>query len=171
MDGLKCERNCNKIDFINSESKSFLSDLEREYKECIVKPYRKTFDVLLMLKCKFGLQQRTLIENLDNITYATLKDLSIENIHLSDIYIVEDNEVSHIFYLYFHSRFALEPWICIVYDRDTDRLRSNCSMLEMYITILQGIGIDEIKNDSVKYHNYLNTLYLFDMCKREIEIY
>ena len=42
-------------------------------------------------------------------------------------------------------------------------------MLEMYITILHGIDVGEIETDSIKYHNYLNTLYSYNECKKETE--
>ena len=41
--------------------------------------------------------------------------------------------------------------------------------LEMYITILHGIDVGEIETDSIKYHNYLNTLYSYNECKKETE--
>ena len=41
--------------------------------------------------------------------------------------------------------------------------------IEMYITILHGIDVGEIETDSIKYHNYLNTLYSYNECKKETE--
>ena len=118
---------------------------------------------------KFVLYQKVSIQKMDAITRATLETLPIKNLNVSDIYIVKDNEISHSFYLYFHSRYSLEPFLCVVYDNDTDRLYSNCAMLEMYITILHGIDVGEIETDSIKYHNYLNTLYSYNECKKETE--
>ena len=117
---------------------------------------------------KFVLYQKVSIQKMDAITRATLETLPIKNLNVSDIYIVKDNEISHSFYLYFHSRYALEPFLCVVYDNDTDRLYSNCAMLEMYITILHGIDVGEIETDSIKYHNYLNTLYSYNECKKRL---
>ena len=154
---------CKKV-LINPETESFINDLKREYNNSIVKPYKKTRDVLEILMKKFVLYQKVSIQKMDAITRATLETLPIKNLNVSDIYIVKDNEISHSFYLYFHSRYALEPFLCVVYDNDTDRLYSNCAMLEMYITILHGID-----TDSIKYHNYLNTLYSYNECKKETE--
>ena len=159
---------CKKF-LINPETESFINDLKREYNNSIVKPYKKTRDVLEILMKKFVLYQKVSIQKMDAITRATLETLPIKNLNVSDIYIVKDNEISHSFYLYFHSRYALEPFLCVVYDNDTDRLYSNCAMLEMYITILHGIDVGEIETDSIKYHNYLNTLYSYNECKKETE--
>lgn len=156
-----------KAAFINPEAISFMSDLKREYSDCIKTPYKGAKAVLEILMYKFDLHRELVMEKLDNITYATLDTLPINISCTTEIYIVEDNEKSHDFYLYFHSRYALQPRLCIVYDEKMDTLCSNCSLLEMYITILHGIDIHEIECDSVKYHNYLNTLYSFDMCRLE----
>ena len=147
---------CKKV-LINPETESFINDLKREYNNSIVKPYKKTRDVLEILMKKFVLYQKVSIQKMDAITRATLETLPIKNLNVSDIYIVKDNEISHSFYLYFHSRYALEPFL------------SNCAMLEMYITILHGIDVGEIETDSIKYHNYLNTLYSYNECKKETE--
>lgn len=132
-------------------------------------PEQEALYVLEILMKKFVLYQKVSIQKMDAITRATLETLPIKNLNVSDIYIVKDNEISHSFYLYFHSRYALEPFLCVVYDNDTDRLYSNCAMLEMYITILHGIDVGEIETDSIKYHNYLNTLYSYNECKKETE--
>ena len=155
---------CKKV-LINPETESFINDLKREYNNSIVKPYKKTRDVLEILMKKFVLYQKVSIQKMDAITRATLETLPIKNLNVSDIYIVKDNEISHSFYLYFHSRYALEPFLCVVYDNDTDRLYSNCAMLEMYITILHGIDVGEIETDSIKYHNY-RYIHIMNVKKR-----
>ena len=45
---------CKKV-LINPETESFIKDLKREYKNSIVKPYKKTRDVLEILMKKFVL--------------------------------------------------------------------------------------------------------------------
>ena len=105
---------CKKV-LINPETESFINDLKREYNNSIVKPYKKTRDVLEILMKKFVLYQKVSIQKMDAITRATLETLPIKNLNVSDIYIVKDNEISHSFYLYFHSRYALEPFLCVVY--------------------------------------------------------
>ena len=112
---------------------------------------------------EFNLYLKTSIQLIDNVTKATLETIPISNWNQTNIYIVDDNEASHIFYSYFHKRFAIEPRICLVYDINTDRLYSNCVLYDLYITILQGINETEIEKDSRKYHHYLNTLYLYQL--------
>ena len=45
---------CKKV-LINPETESFINDLKREYNNSIVKPYKKTRDVLEILMKKFVL--------------------------------------------------------------------------------------------------------------------
>ena len=48
---------CKKV-LINPETESFINDLKREYNNSIVKPYKKTRDVLEILMKKFVLYQK-----------------------------------------------------------------------------------------------------------------
>ena len=89
---------CKKV-LINPETESFINDLKREYNNSIVKPYKKTRDVLEILMKKFVLYQKVSIQKMDAITRATLETLPIKNLNVSDIYIVKDNEISHFFVL------------------------------------------------------------------------
>lgn len=77
---------CKKV-LINPETESFINDLKREYNNSIVKPYKKTRDVLEILMKKFVLYQKVSIQKMDAITRATLETLPIKNLNVSDIYI------------------------------------------------------------------------------------
>lgn len=55
---------CKKV-LINPETESFINDLKREYNNSIVKPYKKTRDVLEILMKKFVLYQKVSIQKMD----------------------------------------------------------------------------------------------------------
>ena len=60
---------CKKV-LINPETESFINDLKREYNNSIVKPYKKTRDVLEILMKKFVLYQKYNIQRvLLNLLY------------------------------------------------------------------------------------------------------
>ena len=60
---------CKKV-LINPETESFINDLKREYNNSIVKPYKKTRDVLEILMKKFVLYQKHNIQRvLLNLLY------------------------------------------------------------------------------------------------------
>ena len=54
---------CKKV-LINPETESFINDLKREYNNSIVKPYKKTRDVLEILMKKFVLYQKVSIQKM-----------------------------------------------------------------------------------------------------------
>ena len=67
---------CKKV-LINPETESFINDLKREYNNSIVKPYKKTRDVLEILMKKFVLYQKVSIQKMDAITPVSYTHLGM----------------------------------------------------------------------------------------------
>lgn len=111
----------------------------------------------------------TYIENLDPMTRETIRMAPIRVSKNTEFYRIEKNENSAPFYKYFNDRFAYEPSLCIIYDKDSETICSNCcELLNVYITILHGIDSNEIEENTGVYKSYLNSLYLFDSCQGKL---
>ena len=156
-----------KIALINPESPSYLFDLECAFKSVLITPYKEANCVIEELIAEFMIQEIMSIELLDSITRATLEALPVNLANISKIYVVEANEKSREFYDFFHEKYEFNPTIRIIHNEHNDTLYSNCMMLEIYMKILRGIDEREIECSSIHYRNYLNSIYMFNLCWKD----
>lgn len=140
-----------------------MNDLNISYQDKVITPYHSAKEVMLSLKNKFEMHKIVSVDTISSVTLETIKMAPIKITPKTEIYSIEKNERSKIFYKYFHNRFAFQPLLCIIYDKHSEKICSNnCELLDIYITILHGIDHKDIEENSGKFKSYLNSIYLYD---------
>lgn len=155
-------------DSLTCTDHQYMKKLKEHYGKDIVTP-RCSIETFIEWMQETLFLKREDLENLDAMTYDTLKFSVFPTEAEVLLWMLPENEQSRIFYDYFHKRFYRTARIGVLYLKEKDCFISNCSMLDIYLEICRGIDQKEIEEDTEIYRNYLNLLFMYNNFLLSIE--
>lgn len=157
---------------IKTTSCDFFTLLKKEYANKVILGKRSAREVIENLKENYKMLLICDIEKLDDIARLKIeefKDLidannnNFKGDYIFDIYQLTHNIHTNKFYKYYHDRFEGNNEIYIYHETKTEKLFSNCDLLELKLTILSGIDEFDVQNDTREYLSYLNDCYQYEV--------
>ncbi len=146
---------------VDTEGQNYIKDLHDFYFNKIISPKCNKVELLKKLYpyYSFEIVEKTHAKNLFDI-------ISIDDISSDNIWKLQKNIHSSNFYKYQTLRFFDDAQIYFAYVDCIDTFVSNCSMFELYISYLR--GVDNINLRNPEYKHYLNNIYMYNCCLKEI---
>jgi len=149
---------------------NYFDQLKIIYNKKIIRTKRSAKKILEYLKKKYKIIPINLKE-LDSIGHTKIEEFryilkNSEKIQINKeafkIFKLDRNPCTEKYYEYYQERFQGGENIYIYHENETDKLFSNCDLLELKLTILSGIDEKDIQNNTSEYFSYLNTCYHYD---------
>jgi len=121
--------------------------LEKRYNNKIIRKKNRSIDVLEGVNSEYGL---TLIENFNEIDYAGQSRIKEFSYLLNDgkepqgkdysfkVYKLKKNLLTKKYYHYYHERFGKDLNVYVYHELKTDKLFSNCDLLDLKLVVLGG---------------------------------
>lgn len=154
---------------ISMTAPSYMNDLKTFYMKDVIVPKRSNEDIIDDLQKSFTIEIIEL-SKLDDLAYSTLKNEYFNTLETETIIIWKliRNSSSEIFYKAFYKNYHKDILIYLIFEKNFKKFFSNCSLLQSYITICQGVDQIDIMNETSSFRGYLNTLYLYHQCLYEL---
>lgn len=147
---------------INTTDCNYFDKLKSLYKNKVIKGKKSNSEILEHLNIISVTEK-----NLDYMGMEILsEEIKFRNIKESEcvfnIYQLIYDKSSKKFYDYYRKRYENMLNIYIYHEVKSDTIFSNCTLLDLYMTILKGIEEIHIENSSKEYLIYLDTLYQYE---------
>jgi len=155
---------------ISTTNKDFPNQLKEMYKDVILKTKKTGKEVIDLINKEYGITFISTLDELDAIGKSKIDELKFLLQNNDDMCIkefqfetfrLEKGILTDNFYTYYHDRYQ-DGQIYIYHELQTDKLFSNCSLLELKLIILAGIEKSNIENETREYFSYLNTCYHYE---------
>lgn len=155
---------------IVTTNKDFPDQLKEMYKDRTLETKKTGKEVIDFINKEYGITLISNLDELDAIGKSKIDELKFLLQNKDDICIKEFQfEIFRLdkgiltdkFYLYYHDRYQ-DGLIYVYHESQTDKLFSNCSLLELKLLILSGLEKSDVENETREYFSYLNTCYHYE---------